>query len=325
MALRFSTYRPIKTAPPSMVATPTTNRKQDWIRPVLAIGLLVLIVWWVGPAEIWEAVRQTKPGYIALAVLLAPGIWICLAKAWHPFTVDWGLGWTFNQTLRVVATAYASGIPTPGRVGEYAGRAAQVPKAFRSRALTSSFLTRAPGGFWMILGGVIGLIGYGLPDQFNEHAELVQVIYAAAVLSLLPTTILILPPSIWKFLSQKWKNPPPVATELFELRTALRFRIIGWAGLRYFIFSFQLALLIAGASGLDLGSAMAIGLITLMLKALIPDLSFAEVGILNGLAGAVGFAYGLPSGPLVAATILLGGINAGLLGILGAVLLLRKR
>lgn len=103
---------------------------------------------------------------LLLAILiLMPLNWYLEGKKWQllmsPFVK---IGWL--QSIKIVLAGIATGIFTPGRIGEYAGRALTSDKDHKQEVIIATLLGSIAQNFWNIAGG-LALSYYFIKNTFH--------------------------------------------------------------------------------------------------------------------------------------------------------------
>ena len=87
-------------------------------------------------------------------LILMPLNWYLEGKKWQllmsPFVK---IGWL--QSIKIVLAGIATGIFTPGRIGEFAGRAITSDKDQKQEVITATLLGSIAQNFWNIAGGLV--------------------------------------------------------------------------------------------------------------------------------------------------------------------------
>ena len=133
------------------------------VRIVVAVALTALVFWKSHPAEVWQALTQTRPGPILMAVLLVLADRTLMAYRWlvllRPFSGPGGP--RFGAVMRIFFVSTFVGTFLPASVGGDAVRAvalsrlgvpaaASVASVFMDRALgVLSVLVMAAVGLWL--------------------------------------------------------------------------------------------------------------------------------------------------------------------------------
>ena len=150
-----------------------------------------------------------------------------------------------KQAYSSVLVGMCSGFITPNRVGEFAGRAALLPRAVRKKASLMTFAGAGVQGAVTFLAGLIGLWYYPIMPQLKTYSEMMPALFYG-VIGIGFGILLVL----W------FKKPlkPHIAAILKHIKSLsplLLSKSFAWAIGRYFIFSsqFVLALYTLGFNG----------------------------------------------------------------------------
>ncbi len=267
------------------------------VKALLAIVAIGFLVYYVDPEAMASAAAGASPWWIAAAVLLLPANVFLEGSVWHLLIRRVDPTMTRRESFGALFTGYALGFFTPGRAGEFAGRAFHVRhhdkwevaavvavQRLYDMAVVVSLGTAAlilfqrtrslpPEGLWTIVAAAGALIG----------ATLVSA--ALAPKSAHRIAVRLLPFETWRrrigFLAR--------------LTTADGVRVVGLDAARFAIYSTQFFLLLrALVPAADPAAGyLGIGLVFLA-KFLIPSITFMDLGIREGAAvfflGRMGFA-----------------------------------
>ena len=150
-----------------------------------------------------------------------------------------------KQAFSSVMVGMCSGFITPNRVGEFAGRAALLPKAVRKKASIMTFAGAGVQGSVTFLAGLIGFWYYPIIPQLKSYAEMMPALFYSILAIALAALVI-----LW------FKKPlkPYIASILKHIKSLspnLLLKSFAWAIGRYLIFStqFVLALYTVGFTG----------------------------------------------------------------------------
>lgn len=309
-----------------------------WLRLALSAAAVSFVIWKLS-REGYDLRSVTATASENLALLCAGclallplnlGIealkWKTLVKQFYPAV-------TMELALRAVLAGMASGIFTPNRIGEYAGRVLLLPEGHRLEALVLTFFDRIAQ---MLITILTGLLGFFMLLQQPQGQQLEQdlgatiwvLLLAAGGLLILISALLIAPRFALGWMLKpfrgEWAAKMRLGLEGFS--AALARRITALSLLRWLVFSTQYLLLLYafGFSGSLLQGYQMIAMVYLG-KSLLPALAVAELGVREWVAIEVMGLWGLSAVSAFNSTFLLYCINFLLPTLAGAVVLLTQR
>ncbi len=295
------------------------------LKGVLAAVVVVALVRLADPAEVRHTIA-TADLRLALAALLLVPVNIGLETyRWWRLVRRLAPEVRYNEALRAVVGSYPLGLLTPGRVGDYVGRAV--------------FLRAVPGGVSAAL-------------TFGERMATLAACLAGGLLALKPfLDAQVAPSPLWAAVTGVGlvATGALVAGILFPslarttLATVLPFdrvrravrafdeipqeegaALLALSAIRYVVFSGQFVLLVhALAPEVPLlGSVVAVALVFFS-KSAIPQVTLGDLGIREGAAVYFLAAYGVDAAAALDASLALFAVNLVLPALLGVPLLLR--
>jgi len=241
------------------------------------------------PDSLWQQ------AFVWVVIMLIPaniGLetrkWQVLVRVYYPEV-------NFKQLLKAVLAGMATGIFTPNRIGEYAGRVMSLPEGFRLEAGTHTLVNRLLQMMATLLVGTLSWFGlwfFGQP-QFSDlvaiDARLALGIGAVLVLSVLLFLLILLNPQrcLAFFRLDRWDLPfvQRIHSALLSLETRQILHALGLALLRYAVFTSQYLLLLY-AFGYEGSILLALALIGLcfLIKSLLPSIALTELGVRESVA-----------------------------------------
>jgi hypothetical protein len=298
-----------------------------WLRFTASIGVSGYTIWWLFQhghtlhAALFHWLNGANGPSLLVAFALLPlnlwldvALWRCLLKPTQP---SWKLAW--EQAF----AGYALLLPSPNRLGEYAGRLILVPATERLRAGTALFLSKLLM-LVIVLSGALTAGSLLLNVQHNfAYRELIKVT-ACGLLSVC-IILLISPRTIVRNLL-RWPLPQAINNWLLHLSDALqairitRSELLALSVLRYTVFTVQFAALLyaAGVTG-DPQLAILLSATILGFKSLLPSLMLYEIGMREAVTLSVLQVVGLPEAPGIAASLALYALNILLPAAMGAI------
>ena len=290
----------------------------QWLVSLLALGYVSWKLWEdrTSLAEIWNHIGWENIGWIALAALLViPNLGLEALK-WrqvlHPLYPDV----TLKQSTKAILAGMATGIWTPGKVGEYAGRVLYLKEGQRMGALLATFIDRLCQLTITLLAGVWGLspLASGRPEDALFSEEVDKGLYFLTLLSLTLTITFLLSPSQLtsripeSWTRRKWLKDLKEAPQHFQEKDLIP--VLAMAALRYIVFTSQyLILLLAFGYEGSLQMAVLMIMVVFVAKSVVPVPGILELGIRESIAVQAFAWIGLGAAPAIQATLLLYLIN----------------
>lgn len=298
-----------------------------WLRLAASVGVSGYAVWWLfqhgralHDAVIHWLHGAHGPSLLLAFALLPLNLWLDVAlwrRLLKPTQPSWRLAW--EQAF----AGYALLLPSPNRLGEYAGRLILVPPSDRLRAGTALFLSK-------LLMLVIVLSGALIAGSLllNAHQNFAyQDLIKGTAYGLLSVCIILLisPRTIVRNLL-RLPLPQAITNWLLHLCDALqairitRRELLALSVLRYSVFTVQFAALLfaAGVTG-DPQLAILLSATILGFKSLLPSLMLYEIGLREAVTLSVLEVVGLPEAPGIAASLALYALNILLPAAMGTI------
>ncbi len=208
------------------------------------IGLFVLIalsyqIWSRLEALSIESITLHPWATLLLAVVcvMAAANWIIEAYKWYSIFDDEGL--SFMNAIKTVLVGLTFAIFTPGRIGDYAGRAIHSSSAMRSKSLPATFFCSLAQLVVTGIAGLMGLLYYINQIEPLNHS----VAWISAIISL-AMVLYFTSNKITVFISSHIKIPAFIRAVAHLTTFGDKFRLLGLSGIRYLIYSTQLLILL---------------------------------------------------------------------------------
>ena len=250
-----------------------------------ALGYLVVVI---EPAAIWAALTEARWAWIGAALALMPATLVLDGVVWrhllHPVVPNASA----RQLAGAVLSGFALGFVTPARAGEFVGRAFYLPDADPWSVSLTIFVQRLVDTVLNVSAGVatLGLVLYiGVLDASPAWTLLLA---GGGAFALLLVGFLVAPASATRLVHRLFPDRPALHSRLDVLRAyrpRTMARTVGWAGVRYGLFSTQFILLIyAFAPDLALPHAICAVALTFFVKFIVPSVTLMDLGIQEGAA-----------------------------------------
>ena len=297
------------------------------LKAVLAAVTLALVMRVADPAAALDALRHAEGWPLALALLLMPvnmGLetyrWWRLVRRLNPEV-------TYGAALGAVLGGYPLGLLTPGRVGEFVGRAALLEGVPSGQAAALTLGEKMATLAAVLLGGLAALMHFlatqAPPSPLWAPLAVFTTLWAGALL------LAILYPScaravLGALLPFARVRRALAAFDAVPQREAAT--LLGLSVVRYGVFAGQFALLASAFAPEASGVALAAGVaLVLFAKSAVHSVTLGDLGIREGAAVYFLGAYGVGAGAAVDASLAVFAINLLLPALVGVPALLRLR
>jgi glycosyltransferase 2 family protein len=212
------------------------------------LGLLAFafLLWYVGPRNLFQALADTNPSYLLVALVLNLPLIALKTCRWRLLLGAAGISLPWMTAARAYAAGIFIGCLTPGRMGEFikAAYVAQSSGEATGKALPSVVIDRLYDLYFLLVLGLIGLFHYSLVD---DKASLLTFALLAGLLFALP--VLISTPRLGHWLRQSpaiarlkasWRETLlEIHGQLATLTTATLVRGFGLTACAFLVFFFQ--------------------------------------------------------------------------------------
>lgn len=249
----------------------------------VTVAVVAHVVEW---GEIVAAARRAEAVWIAAAVLLLPANVGLEAYRWHRLVRRLAPEVRFAETLAAVLSGYPLGLATPGRLGDYVGRAFYLRHADKWALAALTFAERMAT---LAVTLAVGLVALG--PFLLAHTALPSGVVAAG----LGVGALAVAVFVWLMLhpraARRWLS------RLLPVRFAPRLDVLGafdrrdarsllaLSALRYGVFSAQFVCLVLAFAPATSLAAAAMGVVLVFFaKSAIPSFTLADLGIREGAA-----------------------------------------
>lgn len=248
----------------------------------------------VSLAEVFFSVEQGNWPIISIAILLV-GLNLGLeARKWQLLMREFYPEIKFSTSVKAILTGMTTGIFTPNRLGEYAGRVLYLDEGHRLEATLLTFLDRISQMFITLLTGIIALL-----VMVSQHGTIIEeylggpgasqlLVLALGAFLFFIIGIIFNPRLVLYFfrkidLKANWARK--VESTLMRVKPNLLRKILILAMARYFVFSSQYVLFLYGFS-YEEGILLAYGIVAMvfLLKSLVPFVGLSELGVRESAA-----------------------------------------
>jgi uncharacterized membrane protein YbhN (UPF0104 family) len=295
------------------------------LKGVLAVVAVVALVRLADPAEVVTAVSHADPFWALLALALVPANIGLEAYRWGRLVRRIAPEVRTRDAIRAVVGSYPLGLLTPGRVGDYVGRAVYLREIPAGASAALTFGERMATLAACLVGGLVALGPYlrtvadpsplwpaVLAVGLMATGTLLALILFPALAQTVATTLLPFAP-VRRAVSAFGRIPSDEAVTLLTL-----------SGVRYLVFSAQFVFLLhaVAPSAPWAGLAMGVALV-FFAKSAIPQVTLGDLGVREGAAVFFLAAYGVGPAAALDASLALFGLNLLLPALVGTPFLLQ--
>ncbi len=265
---------------------------RTWLKIGLAALVTLLVARAVDPAAIVDTVSRAEPIWVIGALsLLIPNL-VVESEIWYALLRRVAPGSTRLDALRGVVAGFPLGFVTPGRVGEFAGRALAIDTNNRLGVGLSVAAARLPELLALLVAGLAALTYTVYAESMTfPGSKAVGAVSVGAVVLLL--SLLTAPAKAVRIMARL--IPAGKLRREIEFlgtvrsRTTLRLAVL--SALRLGIYSSQFWLLAhAFLPSMDTLGVYNVILLTFLVKTVIPPFTFLDLGVREGAAA---FFFGL--------------------------------
>ncbi len=298
------------------------------VKLLLTAGALAALVHLVDWRALVDAARDARPVWVLAALALLPVNLGLEAYRWHRLVRRLVPALRFRQSFAAVLSGYPLGLLTPGRVGDYVGRALYLRDVPPGPSAALTFAERmATLAACLVFGLAV------LPAFVRAHVEAGVLAWTAvlgvALLGAAALLVLLVHPPLGRtvlttLLPFRRLRRALRALDLFDGRDAAI--LLALSALRYGVFSTQFVLLIqAFAPGASWGGAYAGVVLVFFAKSAIPAITLGDLGVRESAAVFFLGAYGIAEAAAFNASLGVFAVNILLPALSGLVLLPRLR
>lgn len=257
---------------------------------LLKLGLAVATVAYAAHVVEWgeivAAARQAEAGWIAAAVLLLPANVGLEAYRWHRLVRRLAPEVRFSETLAAVLSGYPLGLATPGRLGDYVGRAFYLRYADKWALAALTFAERMATLAISLAAGLVVLAPFLLTHTALPSAASAAGFAVGGVLVAAFVYLLLHPRTAHRWLGRLLPERLAPRLDVFDAFDARDARsLLALSALRYGIFSAQFVCLVFSfAPATGWGTAVMGVVLVFFAKSAIPSFTLADLGIREGAA-----------------------------------------
>lgn len=318
---------------PRIVIPTEISRSDSRRRLAVAVRLLLalLAIWFVATrvdaSTIVRAAGRADPLWVALAVALLPVNLALEAATWRPILRRVVGETTFTECLAGVLGGYPIGFFTPGRVGDFAGRALSIDRGDRAQIGISAAVARIPDLAAVLIGGLGVLVAAAWTEVELLSGASVLMAGASGALMLV-LSVLFFPSAI---LRAAGRIPQAKRLESrLQFLANLPARVMGGilcislARLAVYASQFVFLAFAFSPEALPLPTSAAV-LLTFLVKSLVPPVTFLDLGVREGAAAYFFGRLGIGSAVGFDAALMLFGLNLVLPAVVAMPLIARFR
>ncbi len=297
------------------------------LKLLLAAATVAYVAHTVAWDEIVAAMQAADAWWIAAALLLMPANIGLEAYRWHRLVRRIAPDVRFSQTLAAVLSGYPLGLVTPGRVGDYVGRAFYLRHAGKVELAALTFAERMATLACSLVVGFAALVPFLATRTDVPTFAWATTLWAGLASAGLLVYLVLHPRTARRLLDAVL--PARFAPHLSFLDAFDRHdarTLLGLSAVRYGIFSLQFVCLVF-AFAPAAGWLLTVGGVVLVFfaKSAIPSFTLADLGIREGAAVYFMGALGIAGAAAFNAAFLLFCVNILLPSIAGTPLILKLR
>ncbi len=302
-----------------------------FLKFAIAAGLIIYLIYSVNIHEIIFAFQRADYRFITVALVLSVANVLLQFYKWKLSCAAILNEYNNKKILYSLFYGFAAGPFTPVRVGEYLGRALEFKDKSLLSVTTATLIDKAFTFVPITLFGSIGSILF-LKDQYNVNSYLSVSLFVIILVLFSVLVILILNPNMWQNLLSKQKENTKHLGKIYSQIILLRqlskkflTQMFFVSVLFYLFFIVQYAVLaLAFSQSGNFINFLWAGNMVMFAKTIIPQVSFADLGVREGASVFFLSKMGQPNSVGFDASISLFGINVLLPAIIGLVLLIKK-
>ncbi|WP_412068296.1 lysylphosphatidylglycerol synthase transmembrane domain-containing protein [Rubrivirga sp. IMCC43871] len=290
------------------------------LKGVLALVAVGTLVWLADPSAVAAALAHANVGWMLAALALVPVNIGLEAYRWGRLVRRLAPDVRHRDVLRAVVGSYPLGLLTPGRIGDYVGRAVYLRDIPPGASAALTFGERMATLAACLVGGLVALGPYLRAEV--APSPLWSAVLAVGLAATAGLIGLILFPSLARSVVSTLVPFAPIrrAAEAFgQIPQEEGAMLLGLSAVRYVVFSGQFVLLAhalapsAPVAGLWAGVAL-----VFFAKSAIPQVTLGDLGVREGAAVFFLGSYGVAPAAALDASLALFALNLLLPAIVGA-------
>ena len=295
------------------------------LKGVLAVAAVVALVHLADPAEVATAVSHADPRWALLALALVPVNIGLEAYRWGRLVRRIAPQVRTRDAIRAVVGSYPLGLLTPGRVGDYVGRAVYLREIPAGASAALTFGERMATLAACLAGGLAALGPY--LRTVADPSPLWPAVVAVGLMATSTLVALILFPALAQTVATTLLPFAPVrrAVAAFgRIPNDEGVLLLALSGLRYVVFSAQFVFLLHAVAPAAPWSGLALGVaLVFFAKSAIPQVTLGDLGVREGAAVFFLATYGVAPAAALDASLALFGLNLLLPALVGVPFLLQ--
>ncbi|PAP77546.1 lysylphosphatidylglycerol synthase transmembrane domain-containing protein [Rubrivirga marina] len=295
------------------------------LKGVLAVVAVVALVHLADPAEVATAVSHADPRWALLALALVPVNIGLEAYRWGRLVRRIAPQVRYRDAVRAVVGSYPLGLLTPGRVGDYVGRAVYLREIPAGTSAALTFGERMATLAACLVAGLAALGPY--LQTVADPSPLWPAVLAIGLMGTGGLLALILFPALAQTVVTTLLPFAPVrrAVGAFgQIPGDEAVLLLALSGIRYVVFSAQFVCLVhAVAPAAPVGGLMMGVALVFFAKSAIPQVTLGDLGVREGAAVFFLGAYGVAPAAALDASLALFGLNLLLPALVGVPFLLQ--
>ena len=297
------------------------------LKGALAVVAVAVLVRLAHPADVWRAFAEAEWGWALAALALVPVNIGLEAYRWGRLVRRLAPEVRHRDALRAVVGSYPLGLLTPGRVGDYVGRAVYLRDVPPGASAALTFGERMATLAACLVGGLLALGPY--LQATVAASPLWPAVVGVGALGTGALLLAILFPSVARGALSAVLPFAPVRRALGAFDRIPReeaVTLLGLSVVRYLVFSAQFVLLVRAVAPEAAVGGVAVGVaLVFFAKSAVPQVTLGDLGVREGAAVFFLGAYGVAPAAALDASLALFGLNLVLPALAGVPLLLRLR
>ena len=299
-----------------------------YVKALLALVALGFLVAYVDPGAMAAAAKGANPWWVASAVLLMPLNVFLEGSTWHVLVRRVDPATTIGESIGALLAGFALGFFTPGRVGDFAGRAYYVRHADKWEVAAVVAVHRVLDMAAAVSAGTVALVAFRLEGPLPGEVLWSVVAIVGALIGAGLIAAALAPKAAHRALRrvlpfESWRQRIGFLNRLSSVDGV---RVLGLVFARYAVYTTQFYLLLGALvpSASILAAYTGIALVFLA-KFLIPSITFMDLGIREGAAVLFLGRMGFPEAAALNASLLLFTINLLLPAAIGIRFVMKMR